>query len=407
MPPASAASRPRASLIAAVAGVLAVLVASPALGQDLEPIRDRDYAIDLYQGAVLGSVRIVGMGGAQVALAEGSSGLIANPAAAGVRPATSSGNWDWDWHVDWLNPALGSDFDNNGRDTEEELQTFPLLTLGAVLQYKHWAIGLTGNIAERVVDGPAGTSLQPKFAVGRFVIAREYRVFTIGVGVRTGQFDLDRIEGDGMTKTTLFTLGGAGLEGGLVWRPRDLDLRVGGAVSFPVIANDEVVIGDCDPDDCLGYILPDEVIVPWQMSAGIAWRRADTRWNRNVATRWRDERYLLLSTDIVITGPVDNGHGVEAFFDGQLQPSGRSASVSVRTGVEYEWKPGRFRVRGGGYWEPGRFEGVAGRAHFTAGMDIRFWSFCFWNERYRTRLSLTGDVADRYANAGVSIGFWH
>lgn len=409
MRPFSAASRPLALSVALVAGSLVLLVAAAAVAQDLEPIRDRDYAIDLYQGAVLGSGRIVGMGGAHVALAEGSSGLVANPAAAGVRPATSSGNWDWDWHIDWLNPALGSDFDNNGIETDEALQTFPLVTFGAVLQRKRWAIGLTYNIAQRVVPGPDGSDLQPAFRIGRLVVAHEFRTFTIGFGVRTGELDLDRIEDEGLNKTRLFSITGAGLDGGLVWRPRDRDIRIGAAVSFPVIGSEDLESEDCDAQapECAGYILPGEIIVPWQVSAGLAWRRADTRWNRNVASRWRDERYLLLSADIVIDGPVDNGHGVEAFFERALQPSGRSTSVSFRTGAEYEWKPGWFRVRGGWYWEPGRFEGVPGRAHFTAGMDVRFWSFCFWEERYRTRFSITGDVADRYANAGVSVGLWH
>ncbi|MEM9491967.1 MAG: hypothetical protein AAGC55_22670, partial [Myxococcota bacterium] len=56
--------------------ILAALTPARAQGQ-LEPITDRDYAIDLYQGWVFGSGRIVGMGGAQVALAQGSSGISA------------------------------------------------------------------------------------------------------------------------------------------------------------------------------------------------------------------------------------------------------------------------------------------------------------------------------------------
>ncbi|HLU65845.1 MAG TPA: hypothetical protein VKZ63_06190, partial [Kofleriaceae bacterium] len=126
----------------------------------------------------------------------------------------------------------------------------------------------------------------------------------------------------------------------------------------------------------------------------------------------RDERYLLLAADLVVTGHVPHGHGVEAFSRMQLQPSGRDVGVSPRLGAEYEWLPGRLRVRGGSYWEPSRFrdprgEDVRGRLHLTLGLDVRIWQFCFWNERYRLRLSVTGDGADGYGNGGLSIGFWH
>ena len=64
------------------------------------------------------------------------------------------------------------------------------------------------------------------------------------------------------------------------------------------------------------------------------------------------------------------------------------------------------RVRGGAYWEPGRFEDVGGRIHETFGIDLRIGQFHLWGPR-RGRLSLTSDVATRYRNAGISIGFWH
>ncbi|MCP4249020.1 MAG: hypothetical protein GY778_18405 [bacterium] len=122
---------------------------------------------------------------------------------------------------------------------------------------------------------------------------------------------------------------------------------------------------------------------------------------------WRDERYVLLAADMIIQGAVDNGHTIEGFINQVLQPSGRGPSVSVRAGAEYEWLPGRLRVRAGSYWEPGRVIGIAGRPHLTLGTDVRFWAFCFWNDRYRARLSLTVDVAEKYGNTGVSIGLWH
>ena len=391
--------------------VSAVLPAASALAQpEFEPIENRDYAIDLYQGSVLGSIRIVGMGGAAVAMAEGSSGLLANPAAPAIRPATSKGNWDWDWHIDWLNPALGSDFDNNGVKAEESLDLLSVVTFGVVLRYKQWALGGNVNRIERTIEVEDNIDLNPEFIVGRVGLAREFNDVTAGLAVRTGGLRLDRITkfGGGVeTAFTLFEITGSAIEAGAVWHPGDRDVRVGAVMSFPVTSSDEVTGDRCDPLDCEGYILPGEIVLPWRLAAGIAWRLADTRWNRRIDARWRDERYVVLTTDVVIDGPVDNGHGIEAFFDKQLQRSGRDPSVSIRTGIEFEWKPGLLRVRGGSYWEPSRFDGVSGRLHVTAGMDLRIWSFCFWRERYRVRFSITADIADKYGNTGLSLGLWN
>src|SRR5688572_10187755 len=128
------------------AAMLLTALASPAAAQEVDltalpDITDRDYALDLYQGSVLGSGRIVGMGGASVATAEGSAGMLANASAPAVRPATSTDPWDWDWHVDWLNPEIGSDYDNNGVPTTEELGVSPFFTLGGVVQWKRLGVG--------------------------------------------------------------------------------------------------------------------------------------------------------------------------------------------------------------------------------------------------------------------------
>jgi hypothetical protein len=381
------------------------------------PITDRDYVIDLYQGPVLGSVRIVGMGGAAVALAEGSASMLVNPASPAVRPATSTRAWDWDWHFDWLDPSLARDYDNDGRIRATRFAEAPLLTFGVVGQYRSWAIGLSGLTATRTIDLESVDGvdqLSPSYLIGRVVVARSFdeRRLTVGLGVRTAQLDLVRrtveTAADGTqreTTTTLFSVGSASLEAGAVWQPADRDLRVGAAVALPITAREGSV--GCDPANCAGYILPRAISAPWEVSAGVAWRRALTRWNRPIHAPWRDERALILAGDIVLTGATQDGHAFEAFLDKTLLPSGRQVSVSARAGAEYEWLPGRLRVRGGGYWEPGRIEGADGRLHVTAGVEWRFWQFEFWDERYRLRLAITGDVARDYGNGGISVGLWH
>jgi hypothetical protein len=38
---------------------------------------------------------------------------------------------------------------------------------------------------------------------------------------------------------------------------------------------------------------------------------------------------------------------------------------------------------------------------------VSLFQFDLWRWRYRVRISATGDVASKYGNAGLSVGFWH
>jgi hypothetical protein len=163
----------------------------------------------------------------------------------------------------------------------------------------------------------------------------------------------------------------------------------------------------CDPNNCAGYILPQQVEFPWTAGAGVAWRFGPTPWNHRVSADFLDESSTILAADVILDGPVAGGSGLEAFLEKRLQSSGQSTSVSVRLGAEHEWVPGRLRIRGGAYWEPPRFDDVDGRLHLTVGLDVRFWSFSLWGSNYRLRLSLAGDGARRYGNTLLSLGFWH
>jgi hypothetical protein len=156
----------------------------------------------------------------------------------------------------------------------------------------------------------------------------------------------------------------------------------------------------------MGYILPGHARSPARLVAGSAYRWAPTAWNQQVQTPFHDEPSLTLAADVVVTGATASGAGIEAFGMHELQPSGRHTVVSVRGGGELECLPGRLRLRGGSYWEPGRFDGVGGRAHATFGIDLRVLAFQLFGDR-RGRISLIGDVADRYRNIAVDIGFWH
>jgi len=389
------------------------LVGRPAAAQILTPITDRDYAIDLYQGPVLGSARIVGMGGASVAVASGSSGLLVNPAAVAVWPATSTGHWDWDVHFDYLNRLPGEDLDNNGvADANAELDLAPFGTAGAAGRWGPWAMGVALSLNQEAL--PAADETMPDL-LARSLVARIgvgvnllHDTLAIGASIKIGTFEILR-DAESGPDPKLFEVSGGAVEVGSIWAPAGHDFRLGATMSTPLAGDDQVELApdECDPSNCYGYILPNRVTAPWHLAVGGAWRFGPTRWNRKVESRWRDERSLLVAADLWITGTTRDGYGIGAFAQQQLQRSGQDISLSGRVGAEYEWIPGWLRIRAGSYWEPGRFAEVPGRFHLTLGAEARFYAFRLWGSGYRLMFGLTADGAEGYGNGGVTIGFWH
>lgn len=405
-------------MIRAVAlAAVSALIGTPAVAtaQEFPPIDDRDFALDLYGGNALGSLRMVGMGGAAAAIVEGSAGMSVNPASVGVRPPSSTGTWDWDVHVDWLNPGLGADRDNNGiEDVEsgDSVTLSPLFYFGGALLYDRFALGVALTTST-ITTETGGTVLEQDLVQARIHIATALwnNQLVVGGGVLAGTFTIQNATAMNGADVDLFSITASALELGAVWMPDDRDLRAGAAVTLPATGSETTVDECADPNDCFGLIVPDRLEVPWSVVAGVGLRLAESRWNRKVPTKWIDEKYVLFAADLHITGAVPDGHGIEAFSRNQLQVSGDRTSISVRAGAEYEWIPGWLRVRGGSYYEPSRFrdpagDPVPGRVHVTAGVDVRVWEFQLFRWRYRLRLSLTADLASRYGNGGLSVGFW-
>jgi hypothetical protein len=389
--------------VRARSGLAAVLVlgvtAGGASAEEPVPITDRDWALDLYRGAALGSVRIVGMGGVQVALAEGSAGTLGNPAAAATRKATSTGWWDWDWHLDAMEAVYASDFDNNGLVDDGRSSTTG--SFGLAGMYYSWGAAVAVSTQRERLTAAGGGELSAIATVAKFAVANTFgdETWTAGAAIRAGTFTLDGAR-------PLFSITGAGLEGGALYKPYGEDLRVGATLALPVTGRN-VDVAACDPLACEGHILPERVAVPWELAVGAAWRFAPTRWNQFVGGKFRDERGLIVAADLRLVGAVADGMGLEAFSQDLWQRSGRHVSFGANVGAEWEALPGRLRVRGGTYWEPGRFADVRGRPHVTAGVEVGFFTFRFWwNKKYRLRLGVTGDFAPRFGNAGVSFGFW-
>jgi hypothetical protein len=346
------------------------------------------------------------MGGATVALGIGTSGTLFNPSAAAVKPTTDTDYWSWDYHIDAI-AGSSTDYDNNGFSSTYAQNVVGTLGLGG--RYGEWAVAVTGTWQDRPIITPdeleadlEATTYRFQFAVARWV----QRLDTaIGVTLRTGIFSLLGDCTEAGCPTELFSVSGGGIEAGATWVPRGRSFRIGVAASSPIKG---ASFEACDsPAACAGWILPEGIVSAFRLSTGVAYRFAGTEWNQLVGGHFRDERSVTLAADVVITGPAENGYGLESFGNQVLQRSGRHTSISVRGGVEWEWKPGRLRLRAGSYWEPGRFVGVSGRLHGTLGVEVRVFQFHLLGKPRRGRITLTSDIAARYANGGLSVGFWH
>ncbi|HEX3476259.1 MAG TPA: hypothetical protein VHT91_14635 [Kofleriaceae bacterium] len=375
---------------------LTLAAARPARAQ-YPPITSRAYAIDLYDGVAIGNTDMVGMGGAGAAVVLGTAGVLMNPSAIAVRPTTDHDRWSLDYHFSYLTGQYSSDYDNNGQVASGGAQ---LITAGLGGRIGNWAAAFTTLLQQTPVTGSSLTTNALRL---RVVVSTWIPQIDLAVG---GGFQIARFQLDPSSGPALFSISGSGLVAGATWLPHGESYRLGGAID-DAIDGGEVQPGQCDdPENCMTYILPARVRSPARLVAGAAYRWAPTAWNQQVTTPFRDEPSLTLAADLVVTGATASGAGVEAFGMHELQPSGRHTVVSVRGGAAYECLPGRLRLRAGSYWEPGRFDSVSGRAHATFGIDLRVLAFQLFGER-RGRISLIGDVADRYRNVAVDIGFWH
>lgn len=124
--------------------------------------------------------------------------------------------------------------------------------------------------------------------------------------------------------------------------------------------------------------------------------------------------YVLLTVGFLITGPTADGISLESYFSQRATRAGRNATLSVRAGVETEIVPNWLKLRVGTYVEPTRFgsepDAKAFRQHVTGGFELALfhWSvFGLLGDDTRWRLNTMLDLAPRWSNYGLSIGFWH
>ncbi|MEY2933584.1 MAG: hypothetical protein RL033_4333 [Pseudomonadota bacterium] len=275
--------------LCALLGVPRPLLAAGRLGQNGEAITTSSYSIDLFQGALLAGNRVIGLGGAYVALAEDVDGDLQNPAAPAMRPFFSVEHFDYWLGLGLTSPAGFSDFFNSGSASgfRGSADRHFFVTPAINLQWGTFGLGVTLELQNYAVEGraaPNGIAQSGSAALDTVLSTVHVQgansffdgQLVLGGGLRYLTLELDATAPE--STSTLFDSSGSGLEVGAVWRPNLQPYRLGVAFrsaidtepSFsrsllPTVEGD-IVLGE---GDSILY-LPERASLPWDVNIGAA-----------------------------------------------------------------------------------------------------------------------------------------
>jgi hypothetical protein len=398
----------------------ALVVALAPAGEAAAQAFDGTRGVDTYTGPVISPARILGLGGAYVAVAEGLAGAQANPAAIAQRDRHLARSWDWDWLLTWYLPnprdVSRQDLGNDGR-SDAGLSGLANAQLGLSFQSGPLGVGVfargwtvaaprtdAGSVQMEIKDvslAAGWSAFSDVLVLGASWTAVSGAVQAFSAAATAGSTVAEKVEYSGNT-----------LRFGALYRPRGQPWRLGVALYPAATAR---ASGD---RSAVPVATPAQFVFPATASVGVsAWIGPNARrynepppfalenhpeWGPGPEWEESRRRPVLVSAQVDVVGTAPSSVTVESAVapEGQGVPSGRSASLALRAGAEWEPFAESFRVRGGGYLEPSR-TGASPRPHGTFGAEVRI---PFWMRDLQ--LGLAGDVAERFQNVSLSLGFW-
>lgn len=393
---------------------------APVTAEEKEKGPPKHYNIEVFQGPVVSSQRVVGMGGAFIGLAEGVAGHLDNPAAFAVRsPFSGNEAFDWDFGTVIFDVVgTGVDFDmsgsGNGYDDALVLQGGANVKLGrfgvglhlsqtSFLLPRHDEHGKAFNYAWQ--QRSLGLGLAYAFADGQWVAG-------LILGTSNAAMANSQTRQSLQMSDAFFSLPDTW---GLLWAPQDRPWRLGATLKLPVVMTQENAASFSGAfSESLGkLVVPGSVTLPWSFGVGgatMVWgeRPMNVRPGYGqiplpsgaLASDKVPRRYLLVTADLVLTGPTSDGIGVQGWLAQEVQRAGMSPTLSLRGGAEGEVLPGWLVLRAGSYVEPSRFAGRVGRIHATGGFDVKIPVYFDW------QLTVVADVASGYQNLAFGLGMW-
>jgi hypothetical protein len=236
-----------------------------------EPFPNNEFAIDLFQGPILAPIRVTGIAGSYAGYAEGIEGMVSNAAAPAVREPFSV-NWlEFDAAASIsvpLNLFENNDFDNSNA-LDADFSNFIYLTGGVLLQAGMFGLGANAELQRYTITGTTGG--ETSVTVGKYHVLAGIRLLgdqlVFGAGPRAVTLGLD-------SPNANLTFAGVAPEVGMLVRPDWQSFRIGATYRMPVTASG--VLGEADTVEpsgrrlAGGLVLPDKVVLPWEVEAGVA-----------------------------------------------------------------------------------------------------------------------------------------
>jgi hypothetical protein len=111
---------------------------------------------------------------------------------------------------------------------------------------------------------------------------------------------------------------------------------------------------------------------------------------------------FLISGQLDFISSVEGGVALRSVATfSEPEGVGRTVLLQPHLGAEHDTWPGRLRTRLGVFVEPSSFQGQVPRPHVTGRFEL--FLFHYWES---WAVSASFDIARRYANVGLSLGFW-
>lgn len=391
--------------------VIAAITAAPRLAVGVTPLH-----LDIFQGPVVSSQRMVGLGGAFIGVADGAEGQSSNPAAFAVRSPFFGNTWfDWDFALSAYSVVGKNDIDMSG---VRRLDSAQLVQFGFNLKFGRFGIGLHTSGQQYAMHRLDGDGIErhydfaPNFGGFGFGYAFFDGELVVGGLLSVGSVNISASQTAAPVKLT------SDLkfhQVGTLYAPRDRPWRFGVMLQLPVTMEERNAANEVQQKTFAlgGMQIPDAVAMPWQAGVGVSYMLGQRPYNlRPSYGAWPlpddvmhakhiPRQYVLLAADLVLIGPTENAFGVQPFLANAPLVSGRSAVASARAGIESEVIDHRLTLRTGSYFEPSRYDDRLGRWHWTGGGDLRCTIIWDW------RISWVFDVAPDYTNTAIGFGLWH
>jgi hypothetical protein len=215
-----------------------------------------------------------------VALAEDTEGAAANSASPAVRDLYSTTWFAYDVSAGISAPGAFSntDFDNHGDfanvPNHASAGNFVDVNFGATLQFGGLGVAATSDLQKfsltTAAPGTPGLSLE----VGRWKALGAYGMFggqlALGGGARIVTMQVNQTGGG-----TLLTMTGFAPEVGALLMPTGQQWRIGATARAPVSGNifgSENVTYENGQRTAGGFVLPDRIVMPWEVEVGAAYQ---------------------------------------------------------------------------------------------------------------------------------------